>query len=341
MIILITGVPGSGKTLYLISQFLNGQFKDRPKYVNNIKNLLIEHEVLSGDEDTPAEDSDVLNWYDGRVPTGAVIVIDEVQRIWRPRSSTAKVPKHVAELETHRHKGLDFVIITQHPQLLDANVRRLVGRHIHMRRTWGRQAAMVYEWDHCSANVQATKMAQAKFWVFDKKAYKLYKSSELHTKAGGRIPLILKFAALLCIAAPLIWWKTGKQMYARFSGETYKMEESTSSVENNLMDTSTFSNRSKDEPMTREEYIQSFKPRIEYFQHSAVRYDELTKPVKVPIPAACLKMEKKPCKCFTQDGTPYPTDKNLCNQIVENGMFIDFQAEKNKQSVKPVQQFSG
>lgn len=139
MIVLITGAPGSGKTLYAVSRLLQESFKGRVAYVNNVRDLILPHEVLSGEGDPPPPDSDVFHWFDGRVPNGAVVVIDEAQRVFRPRSATSAVPQHVARLETHRHQGLDFVIITQHPQLIDVNVRRLVGRHLDVRpgvRVW-------------------------------------------------------------------------------------------------------------------------------------------------------------------------------------------------------------
>lgn len=319
MIILITGTPGSGKTLYTVSELLNKQFKDRPLYINGIPDLLIPHEPLS--------DEDLQHWFDGRVQANGVICIDEVQRLWRPRSSTSAVPEHIAKLETHRHQGLDFVIITQHPQLIDANVRRLVGRHIHVRRAWGMRGAMVYEWDHCSTNTQAVKQAQTKLWRYNKKAFDLYKSSELHTKASGTVPMILKVGLLLLFAAPLIWYKAGHTIYSRFSGEAKKME---SSIEASPSVPSGFAGQ-QDRPMSPSEYVATFQPRIEGLQHTAPRYDELTKPTRVPLPVGCLKTAKR-CDCFTQDATPYKTTPELCQQFAEKGFFVDFPTEQNQQA---------
>ncbi|MDO4768874.1 MAG: zonular occludens toxin domain-containing protein [Brachymonas sp.] len=304
MIILITGTPGSGKTLYTVSELLNKQFKDRPLYINGIPDLLIPHEPLS--------DEDLQHWFDGRVQTNGVICIDEVQRLWRPRSSTSAVPDHIAKLETHRHQGLDFVIITQHPQLIDANVRRLVGRHIHVRRAWGMKGAMIYEWDHCSTNTQAVKQAQGKLWRYNKKAYELYKSSELHTKAHGRVPMILKIGLLLMVLAPLIWYKAGTTIYKRFGGEAKKMEQ----VMDDPSGTAApgyggYGQQAR--PMTPSEYVATFEPRVDGLQHTAPRYDELTKPTRVPLPVGCLKTAKR-CDCFTQDATPYkPPPPNCAN----------------------------
>ena len=322
MIILVTGTPGAGKTLYTVAELLNKQFIKRPLYINHIKDLLIPHEVFSGDGDIPAPDSDVLNWYDGRVPANSVICIDEAQRVFRPRSAGSAVPAHVAKLETHRHQGLDIILITQHPQLIDMNVRRLVGRHIHVRRAWGMAAAMVYEWDHCSTNTNAVKQAQTKIWRYDKSAYKLYKSSELHTKAGGRVPMVLKLAVLVAIAAPLIWLKTADTLKNRFSPDNLA-PTSAEAAGGGVGASGQAMHNQDNAPLTPAQYIESLRPRIQDVQHTATRYDELTHPKRVPLPSACVQMGDL-CKCYTQDGTPYPIKIDACIDMVKNGAFYDF-----------------
>ena len=321
MIILVTGTPGAGKTLYTVSELLNKQFKNRPQYINHIPNLLIPHELFSGDGDVPAPDSDVLNWFDGRVPANSVICIDEAQRVFRPRSSGSAVPAHVAKLETHRHQGLDIIIITQHPQLIDANVRRLVGRHIHVRRAWGMAAAIVYEWDSCANNVNAVKQAQSKVWRYDKSAYKLYKSSELHTKAGGKIPWVLKLAVVMLVAAPLMWLKTADSMKKRFGGEIPEVTSAIPAGTHTGADLNAMQQQSR--PLTASEYAETLRPRFGDMQHTASRYDEITKPQRVPLPAACIQ-SRAVCKCYTQDGTHYPISQASCVSIVQNGAFYDF-----------------
>jgi zona occludens toxin len=100
----------------------------------------------------------------------------------------AKAPREIQALETHRHLGIDFVIITQNPMLIDQNVRRLIGRHQHVRRLFGMQRAVIYDWDGCSVDPTRTKSATMSFFNYPKSAYALYKSSELHTKQKQKIP---------------------------------------------------------------------------------------------------------------------------------------------------------
>lgn len=221
MIYLITGVPGSGKTLYAVSTLIakllaekvkkpDGSDLERRLLVDGIPDLLLPHEILTlmvEDEKkqgvwTCAGDG-LVNWPTWCRP-GDVIVIDEVQRYWRPRSMGTKPPAMVTELETHRHYGIDFVIITQNPMLIDQNVRRLVGRHQHIRRLFGMARAVIYDWDACSADVNRTATATVTTWGYPKSAYALYKSSALHLKQRQKVPLwlvvpVLAIAGLVAV----------------------------------------------------------------------------------------------------------------------------------------------
>jgi len=51
-------------------------------------------------------------------------------------------------MSTHRHQGYDIVVITQSPRLLNATVKSLCGKHIHLYRAFGMEGATVYEWQH-------------------------------------------------------------------------------------------------------------------------------------------------------------------------------------------------
>lgn len=147
----------------------------------------------------------VENWWLWVMP-GDVLVIDECQTVFRPMPSGRRAPAFIRQLEVHRHYGIDLVLITQHPQLLHAAVRALVGQHRHVRRLFGRRAALVYEWDHCSPP-ERVKTATTKVWPYKKSAFGLYKSSQLHTKQrwGTSWPMVLGLCAVL--ALPFLWWR--------------------------------------------------------------------------------------------------------------------------------------
>lgn len=219
MIYLITGVPGSGKTLYAVSTLVqklmaekikgkDGVEKSRRVVVDGIPNLLIPHEQMStlteDDKGNFSCDGDGLLTWPKWCQPGDVLVVDEVQRYWRPRGMGTKPPDMIKALETHRHLGVDFVIITQNPMLIDQNVRRLIGRHQHVRRLLGMARAVIYDWDGCSMDVNRTKTATTTMWSYPKSAYKLYKSSELHTKQRQKIPLWLAVPVVALIGGLMV-----------------------------------------------------------------------------------------------------------------------------------------
>ncbi|MDP3424432.1 MAG: zonular occludens toxin domain-containing protein [Burkholderiaceae bacterium] len=208
MITIITGTPGAGKTLYSISKLVKGVLGTTVKrtkddgtteeiprrIVTNINGLLLDHELI---DDGP--EHGLNGWFKWCKP-GDFIVFDEVQKPWPPRAAGSKVPDYISELETHRHKGVDFVLITQNPMLIDRNVTALAGRHVHVRRFGSIGAAIVYEWDHCSRSLLYSKALAKSTWKYDKSVFKLYKSSELHTKPQTRVPPLV-FVVVLALAA--------------------------------------------------------------------------------------------------------------------------------------------
>lgn len=213
MLTLITGTPGAGKSLYAVWELANkvpgstvesDQGAVPRKLYSNIKDLLVEH--------THIEAADLETWHTWAKP-GDVILYDEVQEVWRPRGMGTKVPDCIAKLETHRHMGVDIILVTQHPMLVDPNIRRLVNQHIHMRRIT-RTVAMAYEWDHCANPGQTRSAINSKVWWHPKAAYKLYKSAQLHTKPTVRLPkiLIVGLAALAGLAY------VGPMAYGRITG---------------------------------------------------------------------------------------------------------------------------
>ncbi len=198
MLTLITGAPGSGKTLMTIAKLLrpligktvtkhndDGSTTELPRTIyTNIKGLLIDHELI---------DEARLNTWHEWSPPGAIICFDEVQKPWPPRPNGAKVPDYIQHLETHRHMGVDFILMTQHPLLIDRNVVNLVGRHLHMRRVANMALAVIYEWDHCSRSLLYRNAITKSPWRYDKTVYKLYKSAEVHTKQPRKVPGLVWF----------------------------------------------------------------------------------------------------------------------------------------------------
>lgn len=138
----------------------------------------------------------VQNWWLWCKP-GDLIVVDEAQFL-APRGILGrKAPYWIQCLEIHRHYGVDFIIITQHPQLIDTTIRNLVGLHRHVRSVMGSAVCMTYVWDHAS-NPERASLASKKAWVRRAKHYKLFHSSVAHIKppSAGRGALLAAFLLL-------------------------------------------------------------------------------------------------------------------------------------------------
>lgn len=93
----------------------------------------------------------------------------------------------------------------------------------------------------------------------------------------------------------------------------------------------------KEKPMTMEEYLAHYTPRIEDMPHTAPAYDKLTKPQSYPR-LSCMITESKQfinankekialgyrdnkwlgCACYTQQSTVYKVKFKTCINIVEN-----------------------
>lgn len=349
MLYLYTGVPGAGKTLYAVSNLLKRKdFKDRPIFVDGIKDL----------------DNDKINYFDipeGEsiqtwpkwAPPGAIIVVDECQRIFRPRPSGSKVPDYVAELETHRHRGLDFILITQHPRLIDINLRSLIEHHTHLSKTnLGIRRKLEWTTGGAKDPESRTNIREALVSVYklDKSAYGLYKSAEVHTKIRTKkSKLLMLFPLALCLIGYGIWSFSG--FWGRFEGQapsTDKTTEANKTAESAPTTTQTPTQTPQETATGRYETqtIQAeqtkphiseddFKPRIENRPETAPIYDGMNKSVTVmPWPSACVKSDKA-CNCYTDQGTKIKEiDKKTCISYIKDGLpFNPYKAKQPETAV--------
>lgn len=227
MITVITGTPGAGKTLYAITKLVkpligakvaktdeNGSTVEiERKVYTNIKGLQLDHELID-DSNTGG----LRNWHEWAEP-GAVIVYDEFQKPWPPRPNGSKVPDDIQALDTHRHKGVDFILITQNVINVDRHVHGLVGRHLHVRRMGNMPLTIVYEWDHCSRSLMYSKSVSKSPWRYDKSVFKLYHSADLHTKQTRRIPSLVYFVLVGLVGFMYLAPTTYARIVERVKGE--------------------------------------------------------------------------------------------------------------------------
>jgi zona occludens toxin len=315
VITLITGVPGAGKTALLVSMLLD-EFKGRRLVVDGIPELTVPHEpappVSEWTHYVPDESSQDGRKLSFTFEPNTLIVIDEAQRIFRVRASSAKVPPEVAAFETHRHLGLDFVLLCQHAGLIDPNIRKLVGRHIAIRATvLGRK---LYEWSEVGDVESKTSrdIAARRSYKLPKKVFSLYKSAEVHTKIKRRVPTYVIVIAVCVLIFAGLTYRFYWTVSAKMGGKDGNVLTANSPIGGGAAVGA--------RPLAVDYWAQG-RERVEGLPHTAPQYDDLTKPKSVPFPAACASTATR-CSCYTEQVTRIETMPDaMCRKIVLQGLY--------------------
>lgn len=156
------------------------------------------HKRLPGDPPVVGVPAIMQNWWLWCLP-GDLICIDEAQFVM-PRGSLGRKPPFWLQcFEIHRHYGVDFIIITQHPQLIDTTVRALVSLHRHVRSIMGSPLCTVYAWDHAS-NPERYNLATKELWRRRAAHYRLFHSSVAHVKPPSTGRSVFLVLGLLIVA---------------------------------------------------------------------------------------------------------------------------------------------
>lgn len=367
-----TGKMGHGKTLNAIREIDAQAFKEnRLVYYHNIDGLKPDTLKASW-----FEFNDPFKWFE--LPHNSIIVIDEAQRFFPVRDPRAGVPDYISQLETIRHQGQEIVFITQDHRLLDVNIRRLCGCHIHFSRVFGSNFLYRYQFSEASDFDKPTvrKTGDRTKIKLDKKIFNSYKSSsgEHHFKLA--IPKKIYLFILLIIISCFLLGKTFINYFKSsepektpaVASEALKNKSKDKTLLGSMVDTVKATTGLSDDtkkPMTVKEYLDYYKPRIEGVPQSAPAYDKLTEPKTYPrlscfmTTSANYIIQNKQktayqrydgqltaCSCYTQQGTIYKVAFKQCVNIVENGYFDpakpDYTARrsrsKTREGVKKLQQ---
>lgn len=196
MIYLITGVPGSGKTLLAVMWIQKWKAQGRQVF-SDIENLdMTKVGSRPHDGDAPRD------WRE--TPEGCVVVYDEAQGKF---PSTAKPGRPndevITAMEEHRHSGHDLVFLTQHSTMLHHHIRKLVGQHIHVKRAFGGNAAALFTWGEATDERDGRERygADKETFKYPKILFRAYQSATVHTHKF-RIPR--KVAMILGVVATLV-----------------------------------------------------------------------------------------------------------------------------------------
>lgn len=307
MIRLITGLPGAGKSLRAVQVVHEFLAAGRAVYVDGIDGL----------QPFGWEPCDASNWQD--LPDGSVVVVDEAQKVW-PTRRVGDPPPYIAALSEHRHRGFDFVLVTQHPTMLDAYVRKLVGEHEHVLRQFGMEAARIIRWTEAQDDPQSLTTRQRgteALWKYPRSLFGLYKSATLHTvkrKLPFRV-LALPIVAI-AIAAGGVWaWRS----LGGFKPDAVvpPVPDTGRAVAGVGAPLPSESGR----PMfvTAEDYARFFSPRLEGLPWSAPVFDKRT--VAAEPDLLCVISEAKGCACYTEQLTPVRVKYTTCMDAARHGVY--------------------
>jgi zona occludens toxin len=331
VITLITGGPGTGKTAWLIDQLLELRKREPSKllFIHGVRSLVgIAHETIYCSSQLcdmcrgltiSADAKFVENWHEWK-QADSLIVVDEVQRIWRPRSGASAPPDSVSALETHRHYGLDFWLISQGPHLFDNFIRLLVGRHVHLVARWSGRTQ--YEWPECKQDVQSRSDAVVRPYKLPSHVYTMYHSAEVHTKQDKRKPISFYALIVAVLCAVMLLAFVGKRISTKVNPDpvantTAKGGGGVPTAP--LGDVSTpAANRFPD-----------FTPSRKGVNESAPAYGDLIKVKSVPLLMGCVKTPEF-CRCYTNQGTPYPTTALFCSEFIAGHVYNPYRPPRGE-----------
>ena len=227
MIYLITGTPGGGKSLRAVwyaEQFL----REGRAVFGNINGYGRQSDIPGM---SPLVKLKSGRWEGGiggdwsKTPDGSVVIYDEAQRDFPQRGASAPVPELIRKMETHRHTGHDLLIVTQHPNQVDHWLRRLVGKHDHVRRLGGMSRVALTTADSVMELPVGVESASGEktFWKYPAALYDAYESATFHT-VKHRIPQPVIFMFLALFVGILI----AGYSYFRFNKSPDSVESSNS-----------------------------------------------------------------------------------------------------------------
>lgn len=330
---LTTGGNGSGKTLFTLQDVRAIQLKEnRPVFYWGFTPKQPIH-------DFGWQEFDPEKWQD--LPDGSICVVDECQEKM-PTRGVGRPPDWIQAIaKEHRKRGFDFFLITQHPMNIDSFIRRTIaapGWHRHMKASSMGDASSELKWNHVHEQPEkpnSSKTGEQRSRPFPKEVYDWYESASLHTAKKG-IPrkvwmgiaaLVAAFAMIFFVVKQVIFapQDLAKDSKAAVAVQKIKEEEKKGFLDQFMPKKGDKASGETKEPLTAAEYVATLKPRLPDLPYTAPRYDELTTPKSVPYPATCMKMAER-CWCYTDQNTRLDTPKDLCLQIVERGLYLDFKA---------------
>lgn len=342
MMYLISGQPGNGKTLRLMSLMLEHyeanqqavkEGKAQPRrFFTNVAGATLE------------ENPDAFPWLERmpehndwtKLPDGSFVAYDEahsdgktpgLERYGSLFPSTGKPGEsddpRVRSMSTHRHRGVDLVFVTQWPNKIHHQVRTLIGSHVHMNRAFGMQRAGVLTWTRVQADPYDEKVrdkAEEEIWAYPKDLYKRYRSATLHT-TSHKFKVPARVWQALSVAVVLVVGMWALYTFVIHKPEVAKKEGSGGAEAGGVALAPLGAGSPPAAPRTVEEYVEFHKPRIDFQPWSAAAFDDRS--VQSQPELYCMSSgstdDDTTCTCLTEQGTKARVRLPVCIAIARDG----------------------
>lgn len=312
MFTLISGLPGSGKSLHTIKlvekERVRPDGSKRAVYYWGIPDLKLDWIPLHSEASTPEQarsrydqglahalPEDAFGWFN--VPPESIVVIDECQYIFPKltQKQAAAPPEHYKQLAIHRHSGTDLYCMTQHPSLIAVEARRQVQRHWHLERPFGLNYTNRLAWERAMSPDDRAARAQAAVekMTLDPAMFGLYRSAQVHN-VQKRLPW-KKIAVLgLAIVGAIAF---GVSAFFRVTDDGSKSDTVSDNQPGQIMGPA---------PLTSNRYsVESLQPRLVAWPWSAPIYDSAVEFRSVPRITGCMSMRignVHQCTCHDGQG---------------------------------------
>lgn len=331
-ITLVTGVPGSGKTLHVIA--LVEKLREetgRPVYYSHIPALTLPWHPMGNESDwrspppenraLPLQDPDQVH----RLPQGSIVVMDEAWSTFPNRPAGSPRPSYILAFAEHRHRGHDFVFMAQSSGQLDQFIRGMVGRHVHLERKFGLPRARMWSWESKlgePGDWHSKQEATASEFLFPKKFYGCYKSADVHT-VQQRMPWLRlgAIAGAMVLAVVMFVMVIGRFLHK-------KTDAAGSAAQAAAVPSVSTAH-------TAAEFDRSFAEVSQGEPYSPTFYRSKLSAATLPKISGCLEMQiggYVHCQCNTQEGTVIRTmTYRQCHDVMRYGWF-DFTRQHDEEA---------
>jgi len=288
---------------------------------------------------------DMHEWLKWKENIGSVVIYDEVQYLFPTRSSGSKMPENVAFLNIHGHYGIDMILITQSPKLLDVNLREVVNKHIHI--AANKMGGLTrLEWNEVALNpTQQARNALSSSHKIRQEVFEYYKSAEVHTAHSHVKSRWYYVIIAMLFILPCILGLVGFMGYKMYQG--YKEKAGITAQAEAAKEDTGFKNPL--DPESQKEMMpqsgiqgqnlkpEDFVPTLAEKPESKPIYNGVRQVKTFEYPVGCVDGGKSGCTCYSSQGTPLKEiTKAMCKDYAKNGLpFNPYKDEQQQVAQQP------